>query len=160
MGIHGATRQSWSRNNIRQVYAEIKSKNPRANCDEMVQLLSERMREDDDAMKAGVEYIVINCEEAQEGYAKRVTKPAPEPAPEQIAQRQKTVAAHVDRSLEAVTKVLLLNLEMPNGKRMRYCSGAEMAKFGKAYGRIAKKVGSTKMVGSVLNEKEVRALMI
>ncbi len=60
---------------------------------------------------------------------------------------------------EIKRQVLLLNLEMPNGKRMRYCTGAEMERFGDAYRRIASKVGKTKMVGSVLSENEVRSLL-
>jgi hypothetical protein len=65
-------------------------------------------------------------------------------------------AAIISESLKS--QILLLNQEMPNGKRMRYCTGTEMAHFGRGYQRIAKKAG-VKMVGQVLDENEVRQLM-
>ncbi len=56
-------------------------------------------------------------------------------------------------------QIVLLDLTMPNGKSMRDCTGAEMAKFGNRYQRIAEKVGKAKTVGSVLNEDQVKAIM-
>jgi len=76
-----------------------------------------------------------------------------------LEQRAQQKAQITEAAKEVANKILLLNQEMPNGKRMRYCTGAEMAKFGKGYKRIAKKVGSTKIVGSVLDESQVRDLM-
>ncbi len=71
-------------------------------------------------------------------------------------------AARQERIVEKVASVKaqieLLFLPMPNGKAMRHCTGREMEGFGKAYVRIAKRVGS-KTVGEVLNEDEVRGLM-
>jgi hypothetical protein len=56
-------------------------------------------------------------------------------------------------------QIMLLNLTMPNGKPMRDCTGAEMAKFGNRYQRIAEKVGKAKLVGLVLNEEQVQEIM-
>jgi hypothetical protein len=42
---------------------------------------------------------------------------------------------------------------------MRYCTGSEMEKFGAGYRAISRKVGKTKRVGEVLDEKGVQALM-
>lgn len=58
-------------------------------------------------------------------------------------------------------QIVMLDFLMPigDGKAMRDCTGAEMAKLGNRYQKIADKVGKTKTVGEVLNEDQVRALM-
>jgi len=56
-------------------------------------------------------------------------------------------------------QIVMLELTMPNGKPMKDCTGAEMAKFGNRYQRIAAKVGKANTVGSVLNEDQVKAIL-
>lgn len=68
-------------------------------------------------------------------------------------------ACHKQRRRRWRARVRRLNQEMPNGKRMRYCTGREMATFGAGYQRIAKMVGPNAMVGSKLNEQQVRKAM-
>jgi hypothetical protein len=151
VGKYGATRQSWSRTSIRVIYAEIKANKPKATHAILVRLLADRMREDDDALMAAADYVATNCEEAEIGYAKRQRSATPE--------RRAEIAEQVAATAESIKQqLLLLNLEMPNGKRMRYCTGREMGNFGEAYRRIAKRVG-TKLVGAVLDETGVRKLM-
>lgn len=58
-----------------------------------------------------------------------------------------------------VTQIVVLDLTMPNGKAMRDCTGAEMAKFGNRFQKLAERVGKTKTVGSVLNEDQVKEIM-
>jgi hypothetical protein len=60
-------------------------------------------------------------------------------------------------AVQVVGKVL--DLVMPNNKPMRFCTGAEMAKFGGIYGQIAEKVGNANLVGMVLTEAEVKPLL-
>jgi hypothetical protein len=151
-GKYAATRQSWSRTSIRVIYAEIKASKPKAEHNTLVKLLGERMREDDDALMAAADYVATNCEEAEIGYAKRRQQSTPE--------KRAEVAKQIENTAEAIkNQILLLNLEMPNGKRMRYCTGREVGQFGSAYQRIAKRVGATKLVGAVLDEAGVRKLM-
>jgi hypothetical protein len=164
LGVRPSTRQSWQRDiSIRIHIKEIQDEHPRANEEQLVRLLVERMREDDDALIAAAEYAVHLALLAQRGYQEReeespAPRPRPRPAPTP-AERAAREAA-IDKAVkEAATQILLLNQEMPNGKRMRYCTGNEMGKFGKGYQRIAKRC-KTKTVGSVLNEKEVRQLIL
>lgn len=153
-GKFGATRQSWARASIRTIYAEIVAKHPRAGHSTLVRLVAERLREDDDALQAAADYVVTNCEEAQEGYAKRQQR---QPAsPQERAQRQDEIKATVE---SIKSQILLLNLEMPNGKRMRYCTREEMALFGAGYVRLAKRMKPGQMVGQAFNEKQVRELV-
>jgi hypothetical protein len=60
---------------------------------------------------------------------------------------------------EIKSNIVLLDLTMPNGRPMKDCTGAEMAKFGNRYQRIAAKVGKTKTVGSALSEDQVKAIL-
>ena len=79
------------------------------------------------------------------------------------AARKAQATARAEAKQEAVKQtvqqIALLFLTMPNGKAMRYCTGTDMKTFGKAYERIGKRVG-WKTVGEVLNEDEVRRLMV
>ena len=56
-------------------------------------------------------------------------------------------------------QIVMLDLTMPNGKPMKDCTGAEMAKFGNRYQKIAEQVGKAKLVGAVLNEDQVKEIM-
>jgi hypothetical protein len=147
----GAIRQSWSRDSIRAVFAEIKAQKPKANHTMLVKLLAERIADDDDARLAAADYIVTNFLEAETKYHTR-TRTYNKRSSDQIKQDVATASENL------TTQILQLNLEMPNGKKMRHCTGTEMGKFGKGYARIARRVGS-KTVGSVLDESEVRKLM-
>jgi hypothetical protein len=150
-GRHSAKRQSWHRNSFRELYAQLKEENPKASPDRLRKLYREHALEDVEWLDAAIDYAANNTDRALEN-----GKSPRRPSLQERADAAEVAVATVE---EIKIKILLLNLEMPNGKRMRYCTGAEMSKFGKAYERIAEKVGSTKMVGSVLDEKQVRGLM-
>jgi hypothetical protein len=62
-------------------------------------------------------------------------------------------------SMAEEIKTRFLDLTMPNNKPMRECVGSEMAAFGWAYQKIAKKVGPENKVGDVLAEAEVAKLI-
>lgn len=159
LGLRGATRQSWEDNNLRVAIREIIAKHPKAKHDRLVQLLAAQMRDDDDLLLAAADYAVANAVVALNRNV------APEPAPPSVRhpvseEEREQRKQERDTIVESIkSQILMLNLEMPNGKRMRYCTGAEMIKFGGAYQRIGRKVGAMKMVGSVLGEKEVRAFI-
>ena len=93
-----------------------------------------------------------------------------EPTADQRAQIAKQRAKQAQKLADAIAKhaetvrsikeqITLLNWEMPNGKRLRNCTGAECVECGGWLAKVGKKVGTTKRVGEVLNEKEVRAIL-
>jgi hypothetical protein len=88
---------------------------------------------------------------------------------ERIAQNLLTVKTKSQREKESATRragimavvdLQLLDMKMINGKRMRDCTGAEMAAMGQTYQRIAQAVGMNEIVGDKLCENEVRALVV
>lgn len=146
------THQSWQKDSVRTAVACLREANPKASESRLVTLFAEKMREDESLLLAAAEYVVILAVNSIERSANaRAVK-----APERRAERAATQAAVVENIKE---QVMLLNMEMPNGKRMRWCTGAEMQKFGGAFTKIGKKVGTTKTVGAVLDEKQVRQLL-
>jgi hypothetical protein len=74
-------------------------------------------------------------------------------------QRTEAKAEQRERIEAIKAQIVMLDLTMPNGKAMRECTGAEMAKFGNRFQKIAERVGKTKTVGAVLSEDDVRGIM-
>lgn len=152
LGHRGATRQSWREKPARNLILELIQSNPKADHAKLVRLCDERLRDDDEYRASAADYIVTNAVNALEAQKVRRQREAP------IAKAK--VEAETKSMVEAIKhQIIILNLEMPNGQRMRYCTGAQMEKFGGAFGRIGKKVGKTKRVGEVLSEKQVKEIM-
>lgn len=74
-------------------------------------------------------------------------------------QRAQAKAKQADLVENIKAQIVMLDLTMPNGKKMRDCTGAEMARFGNRYQRIAETIGKTATVGGVLSEYQVRRFM-
>ena len=158
IGTLAATRQTWRHKPVRELVAEILSEMPNANEKTIRIAFRDRVREDEDYFCAVADYAFDAAVRALSEQKKKQI-PTAEQRALKAAESAERAAAHAKMVRGITEQILMLNLEMPNGKRMRYCTGAEMGKFGKGYERIAKKVGSTKMVGSVLDEKQVRELL-
>jgi|SRR5215469_195867 len=147
LGIKGATYQSWHGDAIRVVFREIQQEHPRADEKRLIKLLTERISEETEVAKAAAEYIVKNMLGTQRGYA--------QPTTEERAQRQ----TEIDEAVKVgVNKILLLNYPMPNGQRLRYCTGTYLVKLGGAFARVGKKAG-TKYIGEVFDENTLRECM-
>ena len=139
-----------------QVVRELRHSNPRMPEDRLAELLAERVEEDHhllvDACRVVVRQTPIRDAERSQ---QRQSRKAPAA---QRATRQEAEKAAVRQVAEKVRTVVLLDLLMPNGTAMRYCSGTQMAGFGKAYEKIAERAGEA-LVGEVLLEKDVRELL-
>lgn len=164
----GSQHQSWHRTSMRVLLLEMIEKHPKANPERLVRLFLERAREDDDHLTAAVEYAVINTYQALErkkiGYRPEAAPRSPpaSPSPEEKGRRARETEEQAEK---IVAQIIRLNEIMPNGKRMRFCSGSEMivmgnerTKEGAAWIKIGKKAG-TKMVGQALNEEQVKAIL-
>jgi len=158
IGGLAATKQTWRKNTVREIVAEIVSANPKATEGQLRREFRNAVRNDEDYFLAVADYSFDAAFRALSVQRER-QRPSAEDRAIRAAAAAANAAAHAKTVKGIQEQLLLLNLEMPNGKRMRFCTGEEMTKFGTAYQRIAKKVGKTKMVGQVLGEKEVRALM-
>lgn len=155
LGTHGATRQSWSRDSIRQIFREIQAEYPNAGHEQYIRLLRERCLDDSEAMAAAMDYIVTNLLNAQEGYERRNPTPRTPRTPQQAEERRRDA----DTMTESIKRqIALLNLPMANGKLARNCTGEELIEIGGRWTKVGKKIGRNATLGSVLNEAEVREL--
>lgn len=140
-----------SEHNPRDLVVELVKKNPEADRKALFDTFRETLEEAGDDYKRAVEwYFFVNM------YDYLVTSRRSVPDPMERAQAKARQAEAVER---VKAQIVLLDLTMPNGKAMRDCTGGEMARFGNRFDRIAAKVGKTKLVGAVLNEEQVQAIM-
>jgi hypothetical protein len=56
----------------------------------------------------------------------------------------------------AIIATILLNLEMPNGKRLRDCTGADLNKFGGFYTELARHMKPTEIVDKKFSEADLK----
>lgn len=153
-----ATRQTWRGKTVRELLAEVIAENKNADEKVLRREFRTRLRDDEEYFLAAADYAFDAAFRALTEQSKRHAPSADQRAANAMASAER--AAQHARTVKGITEqILLLNLEMPNGKRMRYCTGEEMLSFGKSYQRIGQKVGKTKLVGAVLDEAAVRKLM-
>ena len=143
--------QSWHRDSIRQLVIALVDENPNTTDEHLIQMAIQRMREDEEWLMAAGEYAVMQTLNTM--HARHRSSPVSSQQRAQASAERQTIVENIKQ------QIMLLNLEMPNGKRMRWCTGAEMEKFGGAFSRIGKKVGKSKTVGQVLSEEQVKSLM-
>lgn len=159
VGTLAATRQTWKRNTVRELVAEVIEEHPKGNERQWRKAFRDAVQNDDEYFTAVCDYAFDAAMVARQRQSERQPPSAQQKA-EAAQQRANEAAEHAKLVGSIREQIILLNLEMPNGKRMRNCTGDEMARFGAGYTKIARKVGKTKRVGEVLNEAEVRKLMM
>ena len=152
---HNTAPATRRRVDIREVVAELHRRHPRAGEDRLAEMLVGRLEED--------RHLLARCwplsrAKVLAAAETRARQSRAAPTPRQRAKRQATEKAAVTAVAARVKELVLLDLMMPNGVAMRFCSGTQMAGFGTAYEKIAERAG-TAMVGEVLVEAEVKALL-
>jgi hypothetical protein len=142
--------------NPREMFIKIFEENKQISKDELFKLLQSELESDPAYQRAVNWYFFVNMYE----YASR-DRSAPS-----IQQREQQRAAtqlaevQISRMVENIKgQIILLDLTMTNGKPMRDCTGAEMAIMGNRFQKIAKRVGKTETVGSMLSEEQVKAIL-
>jgi hypothetical protein len=162
LGTRATTTQSWSRDNSwRLCFKEIQDAHPQASERELCKLIAEIVLDDQAVLNALIAYGVRNQLAAQEGYERRaeevpyVPRPYTKRTPEQRAEQLAEVEAVAKVALNSI---LQLNQIMPNGKKLRYCTGTEVAGWGNGYAAIGKRAGH-KLIGEVMDEQTVRNLL-
>lgn len=80
-----------------------------------------------------------------------------EAAAERRAEREQMKAENLKKIRQAVvSQILTLDFVMPNEKKLRDCTGAEVARFGGVFTEIARHVKPTEVVGHHLNAKQIQ----
>lgn len=154
VGTLPQTRQTWRGKPVRELFAELVSKFPGATEDALRRQFREQAVNDQDYLDAIIDYAFDAAWRAYERQAEREPITAAQRA-SVAASRAADLKAHAERVEYIKEQIILLNQEMPNGKRARNCTLDYMYKLGGAYRKIGKQ-GSTRLVGAVYNEEQYR----
>jgi hypothetical protein len=153
-GTYGAKRASWRDSNPRELLRKIWQANQSATENELRDLFWNECKDDTDMLRACVEYTFDNALTALHKN------------PERTAQRRQanlnsgtTAKSALKDRIHREAQIILLELEMPNGKQLRACTGTECRTFGGWFGKLAIKAGKRR-VGEVLSEGEVRKIWL
>jgi hypothetical protein len=166
IGYQPATKQTWKGDPIRLAVLRLRNEHPRASRQDINKYLAEAAREDDDLLVAIATYAGDLTQNAIEDDERRKRRREQEQERRSSEKAEKAEQQIQQAAEKIVARVLYLNELMPNGKRMRHCTGGEMIAMGREHqdvGRkwckIGEKTGKTKAVGQVLDEKAIKALM-
>jgi hypothetical protein len=172
-GVIGAYRATWRKANPRALLQDIIREHPTAEKDEILRLFLDEGKPDEDIVNAVFLYWFDNNWRslfAEMRTALSGAKPAgvtagatPEAAgnpsqPSAASSTRSRIHAKISERIQYETKLMLLELVMPNGKQLAACTGPECASFGSWFARLADKTPDGKTVGAALTEDQVRAL--
>jgi hypothetical protein len=136
-GVRGHTRSTWrDESHLRGLLLKLKNKRPNATRKELEDLFMSAAQAD----AAMVDESVQPQRQPQRKAA---------PAVSAFVSDDEVVAAKV-----RFAKIILLDLVMPNGKKLRDCTGNECGEFGGWLLKIKERVGSA-IVGDELSEKQL-----
>jgi hypothetical protein len=126
----------------------------------IAQLLAERMESNDDVREAGAHLLAHDALVAERVIHQRSTTA---PSPQQRVARKVATAKVVKQLAQKARERIWLDLPIVllsgESKQLRYVLGRELAELGGIYHAVAKKVGDENMVGEVLVEAELKALL-
>jgi hypothetical protein len=149
------TRQTWRNKPVRELFAEIREAHPNATEDMLRRRFKEAAREDDEYLDAILDYAFDAASRAYEKQTARVA-PTIQQRANVATQRAAALQSHAERVEYIKEQIILLNQEMPNGKRARYCTLDYMYRLGGKF-RLIGKQGSQKQVGEAYSEETYRA---
>jgi len=153
-GITGAKRQSWRHDNPRDTLRNIIEGNPRAGKDELFELFKDVvLKTRNHAMfETIIEYwFANNLTSLLQGNAelkKQFSGPNVAKIKDKIRERIKIASGFV-----------LLDMIMPNNKRLGDCTGAECAAVGGWLSIVAARMSPSQIVGKVFDEKDIHEML-
>lgn len=149
-GVYGAKVQSWRVANPRALLKEIIDKNPRASRETILASFSEKVRANEEMLETVIEAWGAN------NYNSLIKQDAHNPLARR-AQVEEIKAAAVKR-IRQEAAIILMDMQMPTGKRLRDCNAVECKKAGGWHIKIAAKLKPGQTVGSVFSESQLRKL--
>jgi len=160
-GKLAAKRQTWKESNPRALLRRIREENPNASKSALLRQFISELRDEENE-----NYLLVALEYVFDAAWNASVKPADCARPrrsggEVSASKAIAVAAASELKAaikEAATRMVLLDLEMPNGKALRDCTGKECKRIGGWLVAVAAAVKPGDVIGAVLSEAQVRRL--
>lgn len=153
-GITGAKRQSWKHDNPRDVLKNVIEKNGRSSKEELLRIFTQTIFEKGNRalIETVIEYWFANnlnsLLNSDSQLREQFSKPQISKIKEQIRERIKIAAG-----------VVLMDMIMPNKKRLRDCSGAECAAVGGWLSVVATRMSPSAIVGKTFSEQDMRGML-
>jgi hypothetical protein len=144
IGTLGQTRSTWrDDNHLRGLLLRLVIENPQANREELEALYLDKAESNSTLVEEALRRSFDNDYWQLQRPAKR---------------RRPLIEAEVTAVTEQLRVVVLLDLVLPNGKKLRECSGQECRQAGGWLTAVADRIGNRGIVGEKLSEAEVAAL--
>src|SRR5262245_10718011 len=156
LGVQGAKRQSWQEN-PREILRRLLEKNPSWGRGQLLDEFKRLVENSPSHLEAIIEYWFSN------NYYSLLERPD---RSDERRQRQASQTSQFRKALNEKiddrVKVVLLDMQMPNGKPLRNCTGTECKALSGRMGawllRISKQMKPTDIVGDVLTETQIKKL--
>jgi hypothetical protein len=153
-GITGAKRQSWKHDNPRDLLKTIIEKNPQASKEVLLKKFSETIfqKHNFKLLETMVEYWFANNLHSLLNSNIDLKKGFSNPLKKKFKQQ---IREHIQLAAETI----LLDMIMPNGKKLRDCSGTECAAIGSWLSIVASRMPPNALVGKIFNERKLREIL-
>jgi hypothetical protein len=139
---------------VMQVIGSLRRQNPRIGEDRLAELLADELLDDRELLLDAGRHLV----------RKALVSARPKSVAKVVAVRRQRIArqeaeeATVKAIVAKVKAALVLDMEI-GGKRLRFHTGAEVARLGAGFVKLAKRVPADCLVGEIVTEAEAAALM-
>lgn len=148
-GVYGAKVQSWRRANPRNLLRCLMEENPKSGKDEIFRKFRSELkgRNRDDLISSIVEYWLTN------NYHSLI------PKDKTSREKRRSDIDQMKSSMKVnAVKMVLMDLPMFNGKRLRDCTGKDCRKAGGWLTKIASMINAKDIVGQVMSESDLRRI--
>jgi CheY-like chemotaxis protein len=155
----GATIQSWKASNPRELLAFVVNGNDGKSRDELLHLFNRAVRENDEILDTLIEYWFNNNFKSLE----RLSEPSQREALKRARdEKASEFRAAINDAVERKARIMLMDIMMPNGKRLRACTGDECRELSKSTGRwlaaVSREMKPKQKVGEALTEDRLHEL--
>jgi hypothetical protein len=151
IGSYGAKRQSTRRASPRDILLTLLKQHPAGSERVLLGLFTEKVIERRDYLDVIIEYWFTNNYRSL--FKKTMSPDEQAKRAEEFRIKREEVKAEIKRR---ATRMVLLDLAMPNGKALRDCTGRDCKKAGGWFTKLAKMIKPDDVVGKVLSETQVR----
>jgi hypothetical protein len=157
-GTQGAFRQTWRKGNPRSLLKTMMEANPQADQREIYKLYWDEVNDDKELLRDIVGYWLDHNYLA---LVRETVSRAPSTSTIRSTSKTSTETSTASKLKDRIryeTKIVLLDLIMPNDKPLAHCTGAECSKFGGWLFQLSKTVPGNRTVGQTLSEDQVYQL--
>jgi hypothetical protein len=153
-GITGAKRQSWKHDNPRDVLKKIIEQNARAAKEDLLEIFTRAMFEKGNRalIETVIEYWFANNLHSLLNSDSQLRGQFSRPKVSKIKE-------HIRERIKIAAGVVLMDMMMPNKKKLRDCSGAECAAVGGWLSVVAARMSPTAIVGKTFSEQDMHTIL-